>query len=113
MYPIERTVTSKNCGSKLCKVCINMKETSPFTSPVTRETSIINQKSDCNAGCLVYLLRCHIYKIQYVDQINFAQDGLTAKVISENISEVVHACNNICLTIFVPLGILGFYTMSL
>ena len=28
MYPIERTVRSKNCGSKRCEVCINVNETS-------------------------------------------------------------------------------------
>ena len=32
MYPIERTVVSKNCGSKRCEVCININETSNFTS---------------------------------------------------------------------------------
>ena len=66
MYPIERIAGSKNCGSKCCEVCINVKETSTFTSTVTGET-FINHKFDCNARCLVSLLtrKC---KIQYVGQ---------------------------------------------
>ena len=41
---IERTAGSKNCGSKRCEVCINVNETSTFTSTVTGETFIINHK---------------------------------------------------------------------
>ena len=68
MYPIERIVGSKNCGSKRCEVCINVNETSMFTSTATGETFIINHKFDCNARCLVYLLTCRKCKIQYVGQ---------------------------------------------
>ena len=50
MYPIGRTVGSKNCVSKRCEVCINVNETSTFTNTVTGETFIINQKFDCNTG---------------------------------------------------------------
>ena len=39
--------------------------------------------------------------------INFTQDGITTKVILENIAEVVLACNNIYLIISVPLDIPG------
>ena len=42
MYP----VGSKNRGSKRSEVCINVNETSTFTSTVTGETFIINQKFD-------------------------------------------------------------------
>ena len=52
-----------NCGSKRCEVCINVNETSTFTSTVTEETFIITHKFDCNARCLVYLLTCHKCKI--------------------------------------------------
>ena len=45
--------------------------------------------------------------------INFAQDGITTKVIPETIDEMVLACNIICLTISIPLDMLGFSTMSL
>ena len=40
--------------------------------------------------------------------INFAQDGITTKVIPESIAEVVLVSKNTCLTIYVPLGMLGF-----
>ena len=46
MYPIDRVVGSKNSGSKRSEVCINVNETSTFTSTVTGETFIINQKFD-------------------------------------------------------------------
>ena len=62
MYP----VGSKNRGSKRSEVCINVNETSTFKSTVTGETFIINQKFDCNARFLVYLLTCRRCKIQYV-----------------------------------------------
>ena len=68
MYPIERIVGSKNCGSKRCEVCINVNETSTLTSTVTGETFIINHKFDCNARCLVYLLTCRKCEIQHVGQ---------------------------------------------
>ena len=35
MYPIKKTVGSKNHGSKCCEVCINVNDTSTFTSTVT------------------------------------------------------------------------------
>ena len=38
LYPTERIVGSYKCGGKLCEVCINVNETSIFTSTVTGET---------------------------------------------------------------------------
>ena len=48
LYPTERTVGSYKCGGKRCEVCINVNETSAFTSTVTGETYIINHRFDCN-----------------------------------------------------------------
>ena len=67
MYPIERAVGSKNCGSKRCEVCINVNETSTFTSrdperPLLLIISLTVTRS------LFYLLTCRKYKIQYVGQ---------------------------------------------
>ena len=67
MYPIERAVGSKNCGSKRCEVCINVNEMSTFTSrdlerPLLLITSLTVTRS------LFYLLTCRKYKIQYVGQ---------------------------------------------
>ena len=97
MQPIERTVGSKNCGSKRCEVCMEVNETSTFTSIVTGEIFIINDTFDCNARYLVYLL--HIINITWDmlvrQQINFAQVGITAKVISENITKLIHATTSV------------------
>ena len=68
MYPIERTVASKNCGGKCSEVCINVNEISTCSSTDTGETFIVNQKFDCNARSLVYLLTCCKCKMQYVGQ---------------------------------------------
>ena len=68
LYPTERTVGSYKCGGKRCEVCINVNETSTFTSTVTGETYIINHRFDCNERCLVYLLTCNKCKMQYVEQ---------------------------------------------
>ena len=38
LYPDKRTVGSYKCGGKRCEVCINVNETSSFTSTVTGET---------------------------------------------------------------------------
>ena len=40
LYPTERTVGPYKCGGKRCEVCINVNETSNFTSNVTGETYI-------------------------------------------------------------------------
>ena len=66
LYPTERTVGSYNCGGARCEVCINVNETSIFTSTVAGETYIINHRFDCNERCLVYLLTCNKCKMQYV-----------------------------------------------
>ena len=66
LYPTERTVGSYKCGGKRCEVCINVNETSTFTSTVTGETYIINHRFDCIERCLVYLLTRNKWKMQYV-----------------------------------------------
>ena len=68
LYPTERIVGSYKCGGKRCEVCINVNETSTFTSTVTGETYIINHRFDCNEKYLVYLLTCNKCKMQYVGQ---------------------------------------------
>ena len=68
LYPEERIRGSFKCGSKRCEVCLNVNETSTFTSTVTGETYYINHKFNCNDKCLVYLLTCNCCKKQYVGQ---------------------------------------------
>ena len=55
LYPLERVTGSCKCHGKHCVVCLNVNETSTFTSSVTHETFKINHKSYCNSKCLIYL----------------------------------------------------------
>ena len=68
LCPTERTIGSYRWGGKRCEVCINVKETSTFTSSVTGETYITNHRFDCNERYFVYLLTCDKSKMQYVGQ---------------------------------------------
>ena len=40
LYPTERTVGYYKCGGKHCEVCINVNETSTFTTTVTNKSQI-------------------------------------------------------------------------
>ena len=68
LYPEERVKGSLKCSSSRCEVCLNVNETSTFTSTVTGETYVINHKLNCNDKCLIYLLTCNCCKKQYVGQ---------------------------------------------
>ena len=68
LYPLERVTGSCKCHGKRCAVCLNVNETSTFTSSVTHETYKINHKFDCNSKCLIYLLTCKQCSKQYVGQ---------------------------------------------
>ena len=67
LYPLERVTGSCKCHGKRCAVCLNVNETSTFTSSVTNETYKINHNFDCNNKCLIYLLTCKKCSKQYVD----------------------------------------------
>ena len=54
LYPLERVTGSCKCHGKHCAVCLNVNETSTFTSSVTHETYKRNHKFDCISKCLVY-----------------------------------------------------------
>ena len=73
LYSTKRTLGSYKCGGKGCEVCININETPTYTSPVARETCIINHRFDSNERCLVYFLNCNKCKMQYVGQIKIDQ----------------------------------------
>ena len=107
LYPTERTVGSYKCGGKRCEVCINVNETSTFTSTVTGETYIINHRFDCNERCLVYLLTCNKCKMQYVGQ---TIDQFRSRCNNYKSDSRKHGQGAICmqqhfLTTFVPLVI--------
>ena len=67
-YPIERIVGSRKYKCKRCEVCLNIQQTSCFSSSVTNETYKINHQFECNKKCLVYLLTCKKFLTQYVGQ---------------------------------------------
>ena len=48
LYPTEKTVGCYKCGGKRCEVCININETSAFTSTMAGEPYLINHRYDCN-----------------------------------------------------------------
>ena len=68
LYPLERVTGSCKCHGKRCEVCLNVNQTSSFTSSVTHETYKINHKFDCNSKCLIYLLTCKQCSKQYFGQ---------------------------------------------
>ena len=68
LYPIEQIVGSHKRKGKCCKVCLNVQETSCFSSSVSNEACKINHQFDCNKKCLVYLLTCKKCFKQYVGQ---------------------------------------------
>ena len=70
LHPIERIVGSHKCKGKRREVCLNIQETSCFSSSVTNETYKINHQFDCNEKCLVYLMTCKKCLKQYDGQSN-------------------------------------------
>ena len=68
VYHLERTVGSFKCKKTRCQICFNVNETNTFTSTVTKKNYKINYKFDCSDKCLIYLLACKKYLIQYVSK---------------------------------------------
>ena len=68
LYPLERVTGSCKCHGKHCEVCLNVNQTSSFTSSVTHETYKINHKFNCNSRSLIYLLTCKQCSKQYISQ---------------------------------------------
>ena len=68
LYPMERIVGWHKCQGKRCEVCLNVQETSCFSSSVTKKTDKINHQFECNERCLVYLLTCKKFLKQYAGQ---------------------------------------------
>lgn len=62
------TLGYNKCDRKHWDICMNINETSIFTSFVKIETYMINYRFDCNERCLVYILTCNKSKMQYVKQ---------------------------------------------
>ena len=55
------------CGGKRCEVCHNLKETSEFTSHVSKEIFTIEKGPlNCNSELVIYLISCKVCGIQNV-----------------------------------------------
>ena len=61
----ERLVGSRKCNKNRCQVCKNVIETETFQSFVK-----INHRFTCSDQCLVYLLSCKVFGMQYNGQTN-------------------------------------------
>ena len=98
---------------KCCEVCLNVNETSTFTSAFTVETHIINHKFNCNEKCSVYLLTCNCCKKQYMGQqpTNSVLDVTIIKVIVGNINAVKHKCSNTYMSVFAVATIIVLEVM--
>ena len=68
LYPPEGVTSSCKCHGKRFEFCLNVNQTSSFTSSVNHETYKTNHKFDCNSECLIYLSTCNQYWKQYVGQ---------------------------------------------
>ena len=66
LYPVERKVGCRGCGSFRCQVCKSINVTDKFTSFNTKKTYKINNSFACNDKCLIYLLSCKSCGKQYV-----------------------------------------------
>ena len=66
LYPVERKVGGRRCGSSRCQVCKSINIIDKFTSFTTIKTCKINYSFDCNDKCLIYLLSCKSCGKQYV-----------------------------------------------
>ena len=66
LYPLERSVRSFKYNGKLCQVCINVTESSTFSTSVDKKEYVVDRSFNCNDKCFIYLLTCNKCKMQYV-----------------------------------------------
>ena len=66
VYPLDRKVGSEKCNGKRCLVYLNVAERDTFESFQTEKQYKINHNLNCNDECLIYLLSCKIFGLQYV-----------------------------------------------
>ena len=68
LYPLERSVGSRQCKKRRCEVCTNVTERDTFSSTVTGSTLQINHELNCDDKGLIYLLKCLVCNKQYVGE---------------------------------------------
>ena len=70
-YPVaERLVGSRKCDKNRCQVCKNGIEIETFQSFDNKKIYKINQRFTCSDKCLLYVLSCKVFGMQYNGQIN-------------------------------------------
>ena len=68
LYSLERFAGSRQCRKCWYDVCTNVTETDTYSSTVTGETFQINHELNCDCKCLIYSLKCKVWKKQYVGE---------------------------------------------
>ena len=68
LYPLEKVVGSTKRDKSRCQVCNNISETATFESSSNGTKYHVNHKLNCDDKCLIYLITCKGFKIQYVGQ---------------------------------------------
>ena len=71
LYLIKRMVGSYKCKRKGCQVYNNFTEADSFTCSNDQTNVNINNRYDCNEGCLIYLITCNDYIIIIITIIMF------------------------------------------
>ena len=70
-YPVgEGLVGSRKCDKNCCQVCKTVIEINTFQSFVNKKGYKINQSFARSDKCVVYLLSCKVFRMQYNGQIN-------------------------------------------
>ena len=65
-YPLKRKLGSTKCSNKPCHVLLNINEMDTSDSFQTKQKYRINHHLNCNDNCLICLMSCKVYGLQYV-----------------------------------------------
>ena len=100
LYPLERSVGSRQCKKRRCEVCTKFTETDTFSSTVTGETFQINHELNRDDKCVIYLPKCKVCNKQYVGETTYVGRTIT-RTMTENFNGMKVACNNVFMSIFI------------
>ena len=78
---------------------MNVRESNTLSSSVDKKEYVVNHSFNCNDKCIMYLLTCNNFKVQYVGKTVDIFHGIIAKIIIGNVLGKKHACNNTYLSI--------------
>ena len=66
----QRLVGSRKSNKNRWQICKNVTETETFQPFVDKKVHKINHRFTCSDKCLVYLLLCKVYRMQYNRRTN-------------------------------------------